>query len=104
MIPTGSHTAKISIDGGVLTGEPRKVYGMISGDNERTKASGNPRNSNSMREMRAAFGLPLGIDYIHEWLTYWDSLTYEQRVELRRMNLDELHLSDIPRPKEPKLS
>ena len=95
MIPLGPI---VDIDKGVLRGPAGKVYGMLSGDNERTKASGKPWNSNSMRQMRAAFGLSLDSSAIHDWLLYWDTLTQEQRVQLRRMDLEKIWESDIPHP------
>lgn len=95
MIPLGPI---VDIDKGVLRGPAGKVYGMLSGDNERTKASPKPWNSNSMRQMRAAFGLSLNADAIADWLNYWDTLTAEQRIQLRRMDLSTLPESDFPRP------
>ncbi len=97
MIPLGPI---VDINKGVLRGPAGKVYSMLSGDNEQTKASGNPRCNNSMRQMRAAFGLSLDSSAIHDWLLYWDSLTTDQRIQLRRMDLDTLLESDIPRPPE----
>lgn len=94
----------VDIDNGVLRGPVGKVYGMLSGDNERTKANGSPRNSNSMREMRAAFGLDLSAEAIQDWLLYWDSLTADQRIQLRRMDLDKIWESDLPRPHDGSIS
>ena len=95
MIPLGPI---VDIDKGALRGPAGKVYSMLSGDNEQTKASGNPRCNNSMREMRAAFGLSLEASAIQDWLLYWDTLTQEQRVQLRRMDLEKIWESDIPHP------
>lgn len=89
----------VSIDG-ILTGSSRKVYGMLSGDDFPKVGS---RGTNSMRQMRAAFGMSTDNEGIHEWLKYWDSLTPEHRMELRRMNLKKLFDSDIPSPPGVKL-
>lgn len=43
-----------------------------------------------MREIRPALGLPHGEEGIHEFLEYWMSLTQEERVQLRTMDLAEL--------------
>jgi hypothetical protein len=78
-----------------LSGPPERIYNMISGDQETARG-----RSNSMRQMREAFGLPLGNEHIHDWLSYWDSLSQDQRMELRRINLKTADLAAFPSPKE----
>lgn len=82
----------VSIDGW-LHGSAERIYKMLSGDNEKKN-----KRSNSMRQMRAAFGLPSHNEAIPEWLRYWDSLSSEDRIQLRRMDLSTLSQSDIPSP------
>ncbi len=76
---------------GWLRGKPEEVYKMISGDEEKSRL-------NSMREMREAYGLPTHNGAIPEWLRFWDSLSQEERLQLRRMDLSTLSTSGIPSP------
>jgi hypothetical protein len=87
----------VSIDG-VLSGPPERIYKMISDDNERRTG----KSGNNMRQMRAAFGISTADETIHEWLRFWDSITSEQRIQLRRMNLSIIP-DDFPRPLGHKL-
>lgn len=45
---------------------------------------------NTMKDMRKAFGLPLGNDGIAEFLVFWDSVSQVQRDQLRRLDLDKI--------------
>lgn len=45
---------------------------------------------NTMKDMRKAFGLPLGTDGIDEWLEFWDTIKQDQREQLRRLDLNHI--------------
>lgn len=66
---------------------------MLSMDNEKRSN----KSLNSMRQMRVTFDLPSGNESIAEWLRYWDSISSDQRIQLRRMDLANIP-EDFPRP------
>lgn len=57
-----------------------------------------PERWNTMKDMRKAFGLPLGNDGIAEFLDFWDSLNSAQRTQLRRGDLANIADWDIHAP------
>lgn len=54
---------------------------------------------NSMRAMRAVMGMPDTIDSLMEFLVYWETLSLEQHIQLRTMDLEkEWESCNLPRP------
>lgn len=45
---------------------------------------------NPMRKIRQALDLPMTDEGIHEFLDYWMTLTHDEKVQLRTMDLNTL--------------